>query len=424
MLRHGVWLTIVASLAGATLFAQDKATDWPQFRGPGGMGVSSAKGLPEKWGPDQNLIWKTALPGAGTSSPVIKGDHIYLTCFTGYNVPGKPRGEMENLRLHLLCLNRTSGAILWDTAIEPKLPESTAIRDNHGYASSTPAIDEDQIYVFYGKSGVCTFDLNGKLKWRVDVGSELNGWGSAASPVLFGDLVIINASVESQSLVALKKKNGDVAWRVDGIKEAWNTPVLVPTKDGKQELVVPIPGRVLGIDPATGNQLWSCNNEITWYIVPSVVAQDGVVWSIGGRSGVAAVALKTGGRGDVTRSHRMWIGHKGSNVSSPVIHDGHLYWMSDSQGVAFCANAETGKIIYEERLGRAGQVYASAVLADGRVYYVCRDGRTFVVEASPKYKLLSVNELGDRSTFNASPAISGNRIFLRSDHHLYCLGEK
>ena len=250
-------------LAGPPLTADD----WPQFRGPGGMGASKAKGLPVKWGPTENVAWKTALPGPGTSSPIVVGDKVYLTCYTGFNVPGE-RGDMEQLKLHVVCLNRIDGSILWTTDVAPKLPEQERIRDDHGYASSTPACDGERLYVFFGKSGVHAFDLKGKPLWTADVGSGLNGWGSGTSPVVFGDLVIVNASVESESLVALEKKTGKEAWRAKGIRESWNTPVLVPV-GGKTELVVAVFGKVLGFDPATGDQLWSCANDVTWYIVPS-----------------------------------------------------------------------------------------------------------------------------------------------------------
>jgi hypothetical protein len=157
-------------------------------------------------------------------------------------------------------------------------------------------------------------------------------------------------------------------------------------------------------------------------MVPSVVAEGGVVYSIGGRPS-SAVAVKTGGSGDVTDSHRQWTGQKGSIVSSPVYHNGHLYWAHESQGILYCADAETGKIVYEERLNRAGHFYASPVLADGKIYYVTRNGRTFVVAAEPEYKLLATNDLGVRDTFNASPVVADGRLFLRSDKHLYCIDE-
>jgi outer membrane protein assembly factor BamB len=417
------WWAIVlwGTLAGMAA-AQVSPDDWPQFRGPGGLGVSAAKGLPTTWSATENVVWKAALPGPGTSSPIVVGDRIYLTYFTGYNVPGESRGEQEQLELHVLCLHKRDGRTLWDAKVSPKLPEQESIRDNHGYASSTPACDGERLYVFFGKTGALAFDLNGRQLWQTDLGSGLNGWGSATSPVLFGNLVFINASVESESLAALDKATGRVVWRAQGIRESWNTPFLAALPNGETELVVARLGQLLGFNPASGERLWSCANDITWYIVPSVVLHEGVLWSLGGRSGIAGVGVKPGGRGDVTDSHRLWTSRKGSNVSSPVARDGRVYWVNDSLAIAYCADARTGELLYEERIG-GDQFYASPVLADGKIYYVARSGRVHVVAEGPKYEHLAANTLGDRSTFNASPAVTGNRLLLRSDRFLYCLGE-
>jgi outer membrane protein assembly factor BamB len=424
--RTVLWLILaVCVLAGGTgLSAREQSADWPQFRGAGGHATSAATGLPLTWSTQDNVLWKTALPGPGASSPIVVGERIFVTCYSGYGVGGSGQGIMDQLKLHVVCVDRGSGEIRWDREVTPHLPEQARIREDHGYASSTPVAEPDRVYVFFGKSGVLAFDFDGNPLWRTEVGSQVHGWGSGASPVLFGDLVIVNASVESESLVALDKRTGKQVWRVRGIRDAWNTPVLVPLQDGVQELVVAMPRKVMGFDPATGDALWSCANDITWYIAPTMVARDGVIWSLGGRSGVAAVALRAGGRGDVTATHRLWTGERGSNVPSPVLHEGYLYWMNENNGIAFCAEAMTGRIVYDERIARAGQVYASPVLADGRLYYVARNGRTFVVAAAPKYELLAVNDLGDGSTFNASPAVAGNRLLLRSDKFLYCLGLK
>jgi outer membrane protein assembly factor BamB len=401
-----------------------EAADWPQFRGPGGSGVSPEKGLPLTWGPEQNVAWKTELPGPGTSSPVLVGDRIFLTYYTGYNVPGKPRSEMADLKRHLVCLDRETGRVRWTRDVPAKLPEQDTIREGHGYASSTPAADTERVYAFFGKTGVLAFDHDGKPLWQADVGSGLNGWGSAASPVLHGGLVIVNASVESESLVALDRTTGKEAWRARGIKESWNTPVFVAGKDGRTELVVAVFGKVLGFDPATGEHLWSCATDIGWYMVPSLVAHDGVAYCIGGRNGGGSLAVRAGGRGDVTQTHRLWAERRGSNVPSPVYHEGHLYWMNEDTGIAYCAEAATGKVVYEERVPRAGPVYASALLADGRVYYLDRGGRAFVLAAQPRFEVLAVNDLRDGSTFNASPVAADGRLFLRSDKFLYCIGKK
>jgi hypothetical protein len=412
-------------LLGAAILPSASADDWPRFRGPEGQGTGQAKGLPIEWGPERNILWKADLPGPGTSSPVIQGHRIFLTCYTGYNVPGESSGSPSDLRRHLVCLDLATGNPVWTRELPAALPEQDTIREGHGYASNTPVADAERVYCFFGKSGVVTFDHDGNELWRAEVGKRLNGWGSAASPVLYDNLLIVNASVESESLVALDKKTGERRWRATGINESWNTPLVVENASGGRELVVAVHGQILAFDPQTGRRMWNCATDIGWYMVPSVVCHEGVVYSIGGRSGIAALAVRTGGKGDVTATHRLWTGNKGSNVSSPVFHEGHLYWVNDSQSIAYCAKAESGEIVYEERVqGRVGQFYASPVLADGKIYYVARNGRTLVVPARPQYEVLALNDLGDGSAFNASPAVAGNRLFIRSDRTLYCIGKE
>jgi outer membrane protein assembly factor BamB len=398
----------------------DALADWPCFRGPGGMGTSDASGLPTTWSETENVIWKAVLPGAGASSPIVWRDHIYLTSYTGYLVPGESGGSLDNLERHLICLGARGGEILWDRTVKAKLPEEETIRE-HGFAANTPAADAERVYAFFGKSGVHAYDHEGNPLWQADVGTGTSGWGTSASPVLYKDLVLINASVESQSLVALDRQTGDEKWRAGEIREAWNTPIVVTTESG-DELVVATQGKVLAFDPDSGEPLWSCDTDITWYMVPCAVAADGVVYVLGGRSGTAALAVRAGGRGDVTETHRLWTSKSGSNVTSPVYHDDHLYWMHESQGIAFCARAETGEVVYEKRMERANQVYASTLLADGRVYHLDRSGRTYVLTARPEFELLATNDLRDGSVFNASPAVLGDRLLLRSDKFLYCLG--
>jgi outer membrane protein assembly factor BamB len=408
------------------LLADSSLADWPQFRGPTGQGTSVDKGLPTNWSGTQNIVWKVEPPYPGASTPIIVGKHIYVTGFSGYGMPFKPKGDMNQLKLHLSCLDLGSGKALWTRDIEPKLPEQLAMRENHGYASSSPVVDGDRIYCFFGKSGVHAFDLKGKPLWQADVGSGRHEWGTAASPIVYGDLVIVNASMESKSLVALNKNTGKEVWRAGGINEAWNTPIVVKNPAGKDEIVVAIMTKILGFDPANGQQLWSCKTDIPWYMVPGLCAEDGVVYCVGGRSPGGGLAVRSGGTGDVTASLRLWKYNRGSNVTSPVFHNGHFYWMHDSDGIAFCVEAKTGKQTYAERVPGASQVYASAVLGDGKIYYVTRTGRTFVVAAQPEFKLLATNDLtdrSDRSRFDASPAIADGKVFVRSERYLYCIGK-
>jgi hypothetical protein len=396
--------------------------DWPRFRGPGGMGVSAARELPLNWDAENNVVWKTRLPGAGASSPITFGDQIFLTCYSGYFVPGTSGGSLDDLKRHLIGLRRDTGEIVWDRAVPAKLPEEEKIRD-HGYAASTPAADADRVYTFFGKTGVFAFNHEGEQLWQADVGSQTSGWGSAASPLLYKNLVIINASVESESLVALDKETGEEKWRVGGIRESWNTPIIVTADSGRTELVVARHGDVLAVDPDTGDSRWSCKTDITWYMVPTAVAADGIVYYLGGRSGTAALAIRAGGSGDVTDTHRLWTGNTGSNVTSPIYSNGHLYWMSEKLGIAYCADAKTSDLVYQQRINRAGQVYASPVLAAGRLYYLTRNGKTVVLAAKPQFEQIAINDLNDGSQFDGSPAAAGNRLLIRSNRFLYCVGQ-
>lgn len=392
------------------------AGEWPQFRGPGGLGVSDETNLPVAWSDTENIVWKTEMPGFGAASPITLGDRIYLTCYSGY---GTDDGQkMEDLTLHVVCVNRADGSIAWDATVKPKLPETERVRD-HGYAGPTPVTDGEYLYVSFGKTGVLKFDLNGNQIWQTDVGSNTHGWGCGTSPVLFKNLVIVNASVESGALIAIDKNSGTEVWRAPGMDESWNTPHLVQLENGQQELVVSVKDYILGFDPVNGKELWRCNG-IPDYVCPSVVSQDGIVYAIGGRQS-RAIAVRAGGRGDVTDSHKLWEAKAGANVASPIILDGHMYWVSDRNKVAYCLRLSDGEILYSERF--PGQPYASAAAGDGKVYIVTRYDGTYVLAATPEMTRLAHNELQDNSTFNASPVISNGQILLRSDRYLYCIGK-
>ena len=199
---------------------------------------------------------------------------------------------------------------------------------------------------------------------------------------------------------------------------SWNTPHLVDVGNGARELVVSIQGSILAFDPATGEQLWRCAG-IDDYVCPSVISQDGIVYAIGGRRS-RTMAIRAGGRGDVTDSHRIWEARAGANVPSPVIHDGHLYVLSDRAGAAYCVRLDDGEVVYSKRM--SGKPYASPLYADGRIYLVTRYDGVYVLAAKPEYELLAHNELSDDGAFDASPVAADGQLFLRSQQFLYCLG--
>lgn len=396
--------------------------DWLQFRGPGGLGIAPDKNTPLTWSAKANLAWKTEMPGAGAAGPIVVGDKVIVHCYSGYGLDRNEPGEQKNLKRHLVCVDRKSGKILWQRDFAAALPEaaySGSFITLHGYASSTPVSDGKFIYTLFGKSGLYAFDLDGKEQWKANVGAKTHDWGTGTSPVLYKDLVIVNASVESSSLIAFNKVNGKEVWRVKDINESWNTPAIAKVGNATTELAVAARRKMIGINPDDGKELWSADT-FNWYVCPSIVADKGVFY---GLQHETCVAVKGGGRGDVTNSHVAWQKNFGAVVASPLLQEGHMYWAAS--GIAFCVNAADGKQVYRERLkGASGENYASPVLADGKLYYVSRESGTYVVEVGPKYKLLAHNTLDpDTSIFNATPAVSGSQLFLRSDRFLYCVGK-
>lgn len=423
------------SLAGRCLLAAlatsaSAAADWTGFRGPDGSGMAAADARPPTtWSEAQNVRWKADLPGPGSSSPVVLGARIFVTCYSGY---GEGGGSPAELKRHLLCFDRATGRKLWEVIVPAVLPEDPfqGYLTEHGYASSTPATDGERVYVFFGKSGAFAFDLAGKQLWQADLGRQSSNrrWGSASSPVLYRDVVILNASEESRSVRALDRRTGREVWRAEdrALELSYGTPTLVPVGNDRVEVALAIPGLLWGLDPATGQRLWTAETGIGGNVAPTAIAAAGVVYATGGYPRLGTAAVRAGGSGDVTSTHRAWTSAQASYVPSPVAYQGRLYFVSD-QGLAFCLATASGEVVYKERLPdvtnppRGGKpFYASPVLADGRLYAVSRRNGTYVLAAGPEYKLLAQNRLaGDDSDFSATPAIVGREIYLRSNRALY-----
>ncbi len=395
--------------------------DWMRFRGPNASAVSAEKGLPVHWSDSQNIVWRTKLPGPGSSSPIEVGDRVYVTCYSGYGVE-EGEGKVTDLVRHVVCVDRKSGNILWDKQFPAAQPEEAyrGFELQHGYASSTPASDGQHLYVFFGKSGVFCLDLDGQTVWHKKVGERTHNWGSATSPVIYKDLVFINASVESGSLVALNKKTGTEVWRAKDISSSWNTPVLVDAPNGRTELVLAASNKMQAFDPEMGKLLWYAK-VYNWYIDPSIVAHAGVLY---GLQHTICVAVKAGGEGDVTKTHVLWKKNIGHVVSSPVVHDGYLYFTNN--GTNYCVRTEDGKEVYKKSLTpRAGTIYASPIIGDGKIYFVSQRNGTYVVAEGPEFKQLAHNVFkDDNSRTNASPIVSRGCLLLRTDLYLYCIGKK
>ncbi|MGI9177115.1 MAG: PQQ-binding-like beta-propeller repeat protein [Pirellulales bacterium] len=424
-------LALIAAALLATAGAA--AADWPRFRGPEGRGCGESA-VPLEWSAEKNLLWKTALPGPGSSSPVVHGDDVFVTCYSGYGVPDEQGGTPAKLVRHLVCIDRTTGAEKWRRDVAAELPEDAyeGYLTEHGYASSTPVVDADAVYAFFGKSGVVAFDRAGKELWRVAVGNESSNrrWGSAASLIRHDDLVIVNAAEESQSIRGLDRKTGREVWKAEAaaLELAYGTPAIVRLDDGREELVVAVPAEVWGLDPATGKIIWYATHSLTGNLSPSVLVDGDVVYVFGGFRSAGSLAVRAGGSGDVTKSHLLWKSKASSYVATPLLHEGHLYWIDD-RGQAFCSSAKTGEQVYRSRVaeisGGGRPVYASPVLAAGRLIVATRFSGTLVLPAKPVYEVQATNQFaGDESDFSGTPAIVDGRLYLRSGRFLYCVGER
>lgn len=412
---------VAACLFAATTSAA--AEDWPQFRGPDGRATGAP--VPLAWSESENLVWKTALPGGGSSSPIVHGDAVFVTCWSEGDAGQGPTR-------HLLKIDRKEGRVAWQRDIAAPGPDDpyAGYLTEHGYASNTPVTDGETVWAFFGKAGVVAFDMEGNERWRTGVGTESSNrrWGSGASLILHGDLVICNASEESQSIRALDKRTGREVWKAEAaaLELAYGTPGVATLPDGSKEIVVAVPGEVWGLDPRTGKLRWHAEMGLTGNVSPSVIVDGDVVYVFGGFRSSGSLALRAGGRGDVSKTHVLWTSRTSSYVATPVLHEGHLYWIDD-KGLAFCSDAKTGREIYKERVreitsgGRP--VYASPVVADGKVYVVTRYDGTVVLAAAPRYEVLSHNVFaGDDSDSSGTPALVDGRIYLRSGKFLYAIG--
>jgi outer membrane protein assembly factor BamB len=409
-------LSLCASFVICDVYADEA---WSRFRGENASGASKSAKIPSTWSDTENLAWKTALPGHGSSSPVVRGGRVYLTAYSGYGLDFQKPGDIADLRLHTLCLDFETGKIIWDQTIEASEHEQKADQRivEHGYASPTPTVDDEAVYAAFGPSGLVAYDLDGKKLWQRSVGTKTKGFGAASSPIIYKDLVIINAAIEDQAAYGLNKKTGEVVWRTEDIREAWTTPSLVVLPDGSTELVINQKNWILGFDPETGKELWRCKG-IEDYVVPCVVVEGNMLYCSGGRQN-RTIAVRAGGRGDVTATHRVWEIVAGANVTSPLYHDGYLYWSHD-KSMALCVKASDGQEVFRQRLPTSARIYASVVLAGDRLLMTTRDSGVVVLAAEPNFRELGVNRLGSESeSFNATPAIVGNSVLIRSDQFLY-----
>jgi outer membrane protein assembly factor BamB len=417
------------------------SSNWPQWRGPDGSGVSAERGLPEEWGEARNVRWKTPLPGKGHSSPVVWGSRVFVTtAIEGPVVPGAKAmehkidgqiwkhpdsvGADRKHAFKVIALDRDTGRVLWERTAW----EGTPFDDRHrkaSFASATPATDGQRVYAYFGTEGLYAYDFSGKLAWKAHVGKLGNqGVGGGTSPVLHQNLVIIQADEEEgkdSAIVAYDKKTGREVWRTPRkIQVSWATPLLVNT--GKRvELITSGNESIISYDPATGKELWR-GKGLESNAVPSPVATAGhdMVVVSAGYPAKAAYAIRLGGSGELKDADIAWRYTKGTAyVPSPILYGDYVYLLTD-KGVMTCLDARTGEVKYEGgRVPVPATFTASPVAFDGKILLTSEDGDTFVVKAGPKHEVLRTNSVGE--PVYASPAVADGKLFIRGEKHLYAI---
>jgi outer membrane protein assembly factor BamB len=438
----------LATLLPVLLAASPSAADnWPQWRGPASQGISAETNLPARWSSGENIAWKATLAGFGASSPIVTGDLVIVTSQIGsYSNRGRayPRlarddeslsqqehaiggsrmaaGGSQDLFLAVEAFRRSDGKRVWEYRT-PAAGERPDLHEKHNLATPTPVTDGERVYAWFGNGQVMALDLQGRELWKHHLGQEygsfLNDWGHGSSPALYRDLLLLLCDHRPTAyLLALDKRTGKQRWKVDrgNGRVSHSTPVVVPGPQG-DELIVNSSERIDAFDPATGAQLWHSGSERQTPI-PSVVFHSGTIYLSRGYRNSDILAIRPGGRGVVTSTHTRWrMLNGGSYVPSILQYQGLLY-MSNEVGVVTCADAATGTKVWQKRLG--GIFFASPVGADDKIYMLSETGETFVLRAGREPEVIAVNSLAER--FLASPAISGGRIFLRSDGALFAIG--
>ena len=413
-------------LTGSSLFAES----WPQFRGADGAAAIDDASIPLEWSAEKNVKWKTPLPGPGSSSPVFWENKLFVTCYVGYGTNPKEIGDPEDLGRQLLCLDRKTGEILWRKSVELANPEDDyrGYIMEHGYASATPVTDGKLVYTFFGKSGVHAFTMDGEKVWSKEVGKSSSNrrWGSAASPILLGDLLIVNASDESMSIIAFDKNSGEEKWTYESpqLELTYNTPMVHELANGKIEVVIAAPDELFALDPKTGKKLWFAKTGISGNISPSVVSEGDVLFTTGGYPKKGAISIKGGGTGDVT-DQILWTSKSFSYVPSPIVKDGLVYWVND-EADAYVMDLKSGETVTKNKVegiakSRKFSFYASALRVGDKLVVTSRRDGVFVFDARKEFMQVGQNHLGDDSDFNATPALAKDALYLRSNKAIYCI---
>jgi outer membrane protein assembly factor BamB len=419
-------IIVLSTVAALNIVSAD---NWPQWRGPALNGISNEKNLPVKWTTEENVTWKLEMPAWSGSTPIIWGDYIFLNASEGESNKSV-KGD-----IYLMCVDRTKGTALWKKLLGAG---DTKLRKQN-MSSPSPVTDGRSVWVLTGTGVLKAFDFKGNELWTRDIQKDYGkfglNWGFASSPLLHEDSLYVPVlhgmrTDEASYILRIEKATGKNVWRVErptsAIQESpdsYITPALL-RHNGATELIISGGDCVTGHDLATGKELWRANglnpeNNPFYRIVNSPIVADGMIYA--GAKNKPYLALRAGGRGDITDSHRAWIIDIGPDVPTPVTDGKYLYIVRDNGGF-LCLDAKTGKEVYPPQRLKPGTYSSSPVLADGRVYATNEEGTTTVVKAGPQFEILAENALGDYCL--SSPAISDGQLFIRTASFLYCIGKR
>jgi outer membrane protein assembly factor BamB len=446
-LRNGI-LLLLSAILQSLLPAMSYASDWPQWRGPHGNGIADEKNLPDRWSATENVAWKASLSGLGVSSPIVFGDRVFVTSQIGSGVRragnhprlaqgaaaatageralGAPKDAPADGRTFFVveAFSRTDGHRLWQHRTEAVGPLA-GVHDKHNLASPSPVTDGQLVYAWFGTGQVVALDMNGKLVWERHLGKEISpfeiNWGHASSPTLFQESLILLCDHEPASyLLAVDKKTGKDRWKTDrgNGRSSYTTPFVVNAASGP-ELIVNSSQRVDAYDPRTGAFLWHVGGS-NQFPIPVPTFHDGVIYmSRGYRSG-PYMAIRPGGKGDISASHVVWQVNTGAPYISSLVYDSGLLYMANDVGAITVVDAANGQKVWQERVD--GVFSASPVAADGKIYFLSETGETIVLRSGREPRIIARNDVGERLI--ASPAISNGQIFLRSDDRLIAVGKR
>jgi outer membrane protein assembly factor BamB len=422
------------------------AEDWPHWRGPAASGVSSEQTLPTRWSATENVAWKAQLAGLGISTPVVSGDRVFVTSQLGRGISlegprlvqggdaaamgeralggGGARTEDPDKTVFVVeAFARADGKRLWERRIDAE-GALTPTHEKHNLATPSPVTDGTLVFALFGTGQLAALGRDGAVAWQRHLGREYAPfdiqWGHGSSPVLYGDTILLLCDHPSASyLVALDKRTGRQRWKADRGKgrSSYSTPLVVAAESG-DELIVNSSERLDAYDPRSGALLWHAG-ETNRFPVPSPVFHKGVIFASRGYRSGPYMAIKPGGRGDVTASHVIWTVPTGAPYVSSLLYYEDIIYMANDVGVLTAVKAATGERLWQQRVD--GVFSASPVGGAGHVYFVSENGDTIVVKAGSAPEIVARNPIGERAL--ASPAISNGRLFLRTDEHLLAIGK-